>query len=488
MQASTSPNPRPNRVIIFMTHERPVDVPGHDQLLACMLPLGTASFAERVMDSLALAGVRQIDLVLSEHPEALRAIIQDGSPWGIKINWHHAKESAAPYAVLRGIGLATDDQVIIGHAHQWVSSRIVRELMHGSSVAMHVAGDVVWTGWFSTTAKALSSLGPHSDFAVLAQHARSMQGARCVIAAQTEFAQALNAADLLESQQHALDGTLEAAIPASWLRMPWGAASPDAVIHGDAKIHGPVLVGPGCVVEAGAELGPASVLTRDVFVADGARVCHSLVLANTYVGGQIALENAIAQGNSIQSLKWDVQTVLSPQDAMMTPLRESPGIVTPWASRFLAAVVASTLLPCLLVALALQKLLTGNTLWNSVKVVQARISGEDRLLHQTIRESYSDQALDRGIALYGGLLDIAQGRRTWFGLRPRHEAEWYALGRDWQDLFSRTAIGLFHAPAWVEGEHNLDSEALAVADAFMAVQSNFSARVKILCTNSWRVR
>lgn len=470
------------RVVLFMTHERAADVPGDDHLPACLLPLGTASFAERTMDSCALAGVRQLDVVVSEHPEALRAILQDGAPWGIQINWHHAKESASPYTVLRGMGLGLQQHVVIGHAHQWVGSRIVRELMHSNGVALQVAGDVVWTGWFSANTALLSALGSHEDYQSLAKRARSMEGARCVIAAATEFAQNLCASDLLAAQNHALDGTQEAAIPASWLRMPWGAASPDAVIHADAHIHGPVLVGPGCVVEAGAELGPATVLSHDVFVANGARARQSLVMANTYVGGQIALENALAQGNSIQSLKWDVRTVLSPQDAMMAPLRSKASPATPWTSQLLAALATFALLPMLWVALVLQKLLTGNTRWRSVRVVQSRVSGQDRLLLQTVRQAHSQQAADRWVGHYGALLDIAQGRRNWFGLRPRTESEWYALGRDWQELFSRTAIGLFHAPAWSEDRAGMDSEAYAAADAFMAVQSTMSGRVRILYT------
>jgi hypothetical protein len=489
MQHTTPSSPRPARVVLFMTHERAADVPGDDHRLACLLPLGTASFAERVMDSCALAGVRQLDVVVSEQPEALRAILQDGAPWGIQLRWHHAKESASPYTVLRGMGLGPQEHVVIGHAHQWVGSRIVRELMHSSGVAMQVAADVVWTGWFSANeASLLSALGPHEDYSSLAERARSMEGSRCVIAATSEFAQNLCALDLLAAQNHALDGTQEAAIPASWLRMPWGAASPDAVIHADAHIHGPVLVGSGCVVEAGAELGPATVLAHDVYIASGARVRQSLVMANTYVGGQIALENALAQGNSVQSLKWAVRTVLSPQDAMMVPLRSKATSATPWTSRVLAALAALVLLPLLLPALILQKLLTGHTLWRLLQVVQARVPGQDSLLHQTVRQAHSRQTADRWVGHYGALLDILQGRRNWFGLRPRPESEWYALGRDWQDLFSRTAIGLFHAPAWSEDSDNLDSEAYAAADAFMAVQSTMAGRVRILYTQAWRRR
>jgi hypothetical protein len=119
-------------------------------------------------------------------------------------------------------------------------------------------------------------------------------------------------------------------------------------------------------------------------------------------------------------------------------------------------------------------------------VVQARVAGQDRLLHIRVRQAHSRQAADCWVAHFGALLDIMQGRRNWFGLRPRAESEWYALGRDWQELFGRTAIGLFHAPAWSENSAQLDSEAFAAADAFMAVQTSMAGRVRILYTHTWR--
>ncbi len=478
----------PARVLLFMTHERPADVPGEEQPLACLLPLGTASFAERAMDSCALAGVRQIDVVVSEHPEALRAILQDGAPWGIKIRWHHAKESASPYTVLRGMALEPAQHVVIGHAHQWVASRIVCELLQAPGVALRAGVDLAWTGWFSADAATVSAIGVHADYPWLDSQVRNMSGARCVLAAAAEHAQCLCAVDLLAAQEHALDGTQESAIPASWRRMPWGAASPDAVVHADARIFGPVLIGPGSVVEAGAELGPGTVLAHDVLVARGALVRHTLVMANTYVSGQITLENALAQGNSVQGLKCSVRTVLSSHDAIMAPLRALTKRRTSWTSRATAALLLAALSPLMLAALWWRWAITGTSPWRTVAVVQSHMREDDRLRWVSVRLPHSEHATDRWVARLGALLDIVQGRRCWFGLRPRNESEWVALGRDWQDLFSRNAIGLFHAPAWSEGSENLDSEAYAAADALMAVQSSMAGRVRILYQSPWRRR
>ena len=193
----------PARVVVFMTHERPADVPGEEQRLACLQPMGSASFVERVMDSCALAGIRDMDVVISEHPEAVRQILQDGAPWGIRIHWHHAKDSASPYKVLRGMALDPAQRIVMGHAHQWVASRVVSELAQCHGVALQLSGDVAWAGWFSTDAATVDALGPHQDYESLTLRVRGMQSARCVIAQQHEHAQCLNAADLLNAQQHA---------------------------------------------------------------------------------------------------------------------------------------------------------------------------------------------------------------------------------------------------------------------------------------------
>jgi hypothetical protein len=121
-------------------------------------------------------------------------------------------------------------------------------------------------------------------------------------------------------------------------------------------------------------------------------------------------------------------------------------------------------------------------LWRQVEAVKS--CGPDRLTRVAVRLAHSPHALDRGVATFGAVLDVVQGRRNWFGLRPRAQPQWLALGRDWQELFSRSAIGVFHAPAWTEPGDLPDGEACAAADAFMAVQSGMAGRVKILYTQA----
>jgi hypothetical protein len=217
-----------------------------------------------------------------------------------------------------------------------------------------------------------------------------------------------------------------------------------------------------------------------VFVASGAKVTHSLIMSNTYVGGQVTLENSVAQGNSVQSVKWDVRTVLRDSDALLTALKGHSRRSTPVLSRLLAVAAFALLVPALPALAFCQWLQSRRILWQRVPVVGAKNPDRDQLDLLELRLPIEDQPIHRASAYFGALLDIMQGRRNWFGIRPRNESDWHALGRDWQDLFSGRAIGLFYAPAWKENSLSLSHEAYAVADAFMTVQGTATGRLKIL--------
>jgi hypothetical protein len=90
----------------------------------------------------------------------------------------------------------------------------------------------------------------------------------------------------------------------------------------------------------------------------------------------------------------------------------------------------------------------------------------------------STSALRRRFAHYGALLDVVQGRRRWFGVRPRRSGEWYALSPEWQSLLADAPIGLLNAPAWSSDE-GIRLEAAAAADAHYIVRRNWRENVRI---------
>jgi hypothetical protein len=101
----------------------------------------------------------------------------------------------------------------------------------------------------------------------------------------------------------------------------------------------------------------------------------------------------------------------------------------------------------------------------------------------------SGHALAALLAMGGPLLDVLEGQRTWFGMRPRDIQTWQQLSPDWQNLLVRAPVGVFHAPAWHGDDPRHQAEAEAAADAFQAVEHGASANLRtVIATVDRRLR
>ena len=469
------------RVVVFMSAPSADEIPASASRPASLLPFGAVTFAEQVLDSCARAGLKTIDLVVSEQPEALRAHLDDGWRWGLTLNWHLAKESGTPYGFLHALGLAAGQRLLIGHGDRWVSDAVVRALAGDEQVALRIGQGVEWSGWASVTATALKDVPAHADFDLLGAIMVGQPSARSLMVPKDQFARAGTAADLMQAQGVALRNEAGAHLPATWIRKPWGAMSPDASVHPQADIRGPVLIGPRCSVDRQARVGPGAVLSRDVLVARGAVVREALVLPETYLSGGVTLEHSVVQGNVVQDLRWSARMVVPLRDGVLGPLNGGFAPRAGWLGRGLGAGVALTLLPAFALLSLVQRLGGQPSGWIRIDAVVGRDPQSGGLRRVMLRGPHTSaegaSCLKGG---YGALLDVVQGRRHWFGIRPREKAQWYALRRDWQVLFNDQPVGLFHAPAWAEPFGPPDGEALAAADAYYIVRASWRERLRML--------
>jgi hypothetical protein len=478
---ASSGSSAPARVVLFLTTPSASDIPLSEPQPACLLPLGHASFAERVLDSCAQAGLREIDLVASDQPERLRALLGDGWRWGLRLRWHLAKDSTTPYSLLRTLQRLGADSLLLGHAHCWLDAAALRQLLAAPpSLALAPEGVEDWTGWARIKPEQLDDLSCHADEDSLAQLLLRRINSRLELS-RRQWAWAGSAAELLAAQSLGWPEPDQQPLPATWIRQPWGAVHPEAHVHPQARIEGPVLIGPRCLVEGGATLGPHTVLTADVLVAGGAVVRQALILPNTYVSGQVTLDHVLAQGNAVQHLGWNARTTLAPTDGLLTELSGRPPAKAGWLARALALVVLLAAAPLALLLQLWQALRSRPGGWRLQHSVLGRNPTQGTLQMVALRCAHQGAGFSGWLlGRYGALLDILQGRRRWFGVRARTPAQWYALRRDWQQLFEQQAVGFFHAPVWREPGQADDLEAQAAADAFLSVQTGWQMRWQML--------
>lgn len=478
----TAPDdPAALRCVLFATATAPQDVPVAADFPAALLPLGCSTFIQCAIAQLAGLGIRHIDLVVSSRPEELRRILGMGERWGVQLRWHLAKDAATPYALLRSMGLAPQQRVLLGHAHRLLADQVLASLIAQDQMITMDSGrpNAVWAGWGSVIASIVCTQSAHNNESAmgallcdLTPHLQLLQA--------RDFVSVRNAPDLL-SAQHAMmtDEGLQN-VPASWLQTAWGAHSPDAVIQDGAQISRPTLIGPGCFVAAGAILGSYTVLTRDVVVSSGAVVKDSLLFPHTFIGQGLELAQTLVRGRSVQHLLLEVRTVLPASDGLLLDLKHQDRHPTSWFSRAVAAVACAAVLPWLAVDTGLRRARGLPLRWHTRLAVVGRDSESGELCLQSLRCARSGRrGAGHVLAHYGAWVDVMAGRRSWFGSRPRSQSEWYALSHDWQLLLAKATIGCLHAPAWNDDEKE-GQEARAAADVFFAVSRNLSSQIRIV--------
>jgi N-acetylglucosaminyldiphosphoundecaprenol N-acetyl-beta-D-mannosaminyltransferase len=466
------------RAVIFATDCISGEIPLASDMPASALPFGGISFIEHTLEQLAEAGVALIDLVASDRPEQLRRLVGDGARWGIQVHWHLVKDPARPYGLLRTLEWAGHPRVLIGHADRHLPAAVLTELINAAQSVNSIARQdrPGWTGWASVDAQALTAIPPQADFEQLADWLAGVVPCRLVPSA--AYMKAGDAEGLLAAQTAAMADADR--LPLAWRRTPWGGISPRARVSPLAVITGPVLIGPGCYVAAGAKIGPNAVLTRNVVVGAGTEVHQALVLPDTLLGENVEVVRMIVAGQRVRHLRYGVETLMPHSDGLVRGLRPLAKLRPTFAGRVLAWSASLLTAPAVIADQAIRSLRGKAPRWAARPVVVGRDATSSRLIVTRLRRPSARQTrADRVFARFGAVLDVAEGRRCWIGARPRSDAEWHALPRDWQVLLSDVPIGVFHAQAW-DGGDTSGAEARAAADVYYAVRRGWRENLRVL--------
>jgi N-acetylglucosaminyldiphosphoundecaprenol N-acetyl-beta-D-mannosaminyltransferase len=460
------------RAVIFATPRPAADMPLAADFPTALLPLGHQSLIEHLLANLAQAKVHDVDLVVSDRPHELRALLGDGSRWGLRLRWHLAKDPAHAYAVLDQATLRDSGHIVIGHADRCPSVAALQALVSAEQWLMDTQGEFgpQWAGWGSLSPSRLSV-----RCAELGRAALGLQGAvlglRVRVVEPADGLPLYSAEQVLAAQPGASGELAPQDVPLSWIRTPWGAMSPLAVVNRGATLVGPVLVGPGCIVSRGAQVGPHVVLSRDIVVSKGTRVENSLVLPGAYIGAGLDLTQCVVNGARVRHLALDVEARLPEADALILSLGQETVAASSWAGRAAAAAALVVAGPVLLGHVACRWFSGRGPDWALREAVLGRPEGAQRLITINLRCAHHGAGAGSSAwARAAGLIDVAAGRRSWFGMRPRSRGQWYALRPEWQQMLTGRAIGLFHAPAWSD-DSPLLAEACAAADVFASVLS-----------------
>lgn len=268
------------------------------------------------------------------------------------------------------------------------------------------------------------------------------------------------------------------------ITIPGREASPgvwlgrNCVIAPTATLQPPVLIGHNSAVRANAKV-TASVIGEGVIIEENAEVHQSIVLADTYVGSDLNVNEMVVHKTCLVQIPTGVDLCVTDK-VILGDLRQRD--VSAWLERsanVLAAILLLMLFSPLLLPLWIYSLLRpGQPYFMAVKRYRPAQAGNPGFDQVVAFPLYTSRSRWRLLQKLPGLINVIRGDLNLVGNSPLTEAELAQPQADWEKLRLQAPAGLFHI--WeAEGSPEASWQEKMVMEGYYAVQRSLWGDVKI---------
>lgn len=454
---------------------------------AALLPLGDRPFLQHVMERLAVQGVRQVDMVLSDAAEQVERLVGDGRRWGITITVHLARDPHHPYRAIPAI--SGTPAVLLGHADRLPAGDWSR-LLEGAEAGpvLLAAPDGQWSGWAILAPSLLEDLPATLDCAGLEELLASRKGARTITC--EWMLDVTSPRNLLDSQRQVLDSQVPGITLQARRIAPGVWAGRGAVIDPKATLVGPVFIGELAQVGAGARLGPNAVIGEGAVVGASSSLTRCLIGPNSYVGTALELAGVVVVGDHLLNLELDTVVRVSDR-ALLAPLAGDGRRPVGWLSR-ITALGALLLTAPIVACTALVLFLVRGRVWHRRTVALTPTPAHQPGAVFELLTFDDPDSPPRSIwthlllRVLPGLRYVAAGYLGIVGTEPRSPDAASETPAAWEELIGRVRPGLIteglviHEPMASEADQTL-------ADAWYAAHSSRRYDLRLLVAYAARL-
>ena len=396
-----------------------------------VVPLLGKSILEYWLESLAARRVREVIVLASDRPHDVRAVVGDGARWGVRVELiPQNRELSLEEARARyrtGGDWLPDDDVVL---MDYLPGRADQPLFES------------YGGWFS----ALQSFVPHA-----------VTPARIGV--------------------HEVQ-------PGIWVGL-------HAQISATARLIAPCWIGENTLIGDDAEIGPGAIVEDRVVVDRGAKIAHSIVGAETFVGELISVQHSLAFGATVVSWK-NSSCLRVPDGFFLCPLNDRRFALerSSLIGRVLAAGAMLVTAPAAL-AIMLLSLLRGET----PLVLRLGVRPQ-RNARATSMQTFAYYELAGGrkwLRRWPQFWSVVRGDLNWVGNRPLRPTQALTLSNDFERLWLTAPVGLVSLGDAHGCIDDLSDETCAHA-SFYAVNANRRLawfvlwRTFYLALASWPIR
>ena len=468
-------------------------------------PLVGRPWIEHVVEILAKIRIRRVSVIICREPEAVRKVLGNGERWGLQIKYYTAKQPDFPYGRIRHLPLSSNEEkILLAHADRLpdldgYSDCVMKKMRQTAFCAVHedastagvktLKSEKTWSGYAVVGTGWLCNLAENCNEESLNEMIR--ESVRDQAMKSVTLPQVLDARHhslLLEANKNVLGKKQPKILIKSNEVQPGVWISRNVVIHPTACIKPPVFLGENSNLGAQVELGPNAMIAADCVIDRKASVVNSLIMAHSYVGENLEVNDSIIDRNRLINTRLETALCINENfilGALCKGVTPSPWQKLP--SRLAGLLLLVGLSPLLPIAaiyavikyrkdfVRLEKAVTlpapdSVKEWRAARILQLGEPVRTSAL-QPLLCDFSFQTLL--LVFVPGLISVVFGDLHLVGLPPRSPENVEKLPEDWRKLY-------------LQGKMGLITQNLLYHNARQDADENYAAETFYVAMGTWR--
>lgn len=480
---------------------------------SALLPLGDRPVLQHIVEYLLSQGITSIELIMEHAPERVEILLGNGDRWGCRFRYHLAGDLERPYRSLKIIEDIRSEPWILVHAEKfpclelpktpitrpifyygrWFSeengaSRDGTEDTGWGGTAIFPSGLVADTFANQTTQELRLHVEQLRENAAEAATTLRKTGSETSRQMISEWIDVSTPAALLKTQTRLLEKRLDVLMISGTERQPGIWVSRNVFIHPTVELTAPLYIGPNSRLNRGVKIGPNAVISGSCIVDTDTTVQDSLVIAGSYIGEGLELNQAVVDRNLLVNVR--LGTSVDILEGFLLGGLEQPRQRNPFK------VAVQSVLACALILLFLpvtllsflyfslfRRLSYASTQIVEIPVEESSLSSRRYTLPcfgddaWSIRRPAGWEAFLRQFVpgLYGVLL----GRLSFVGLPPRTPEQIHKLSVEWRSMYLDGRAGLITEASTASTDAG-DETQLYLADAYYIVRQSWHYNLRLV--------
>jgi len=437
---------------------------------APLIPLVNRPFIQHVVEYLVGCGFQELDILLYNQPEQIESLLEDGTRWGCRIQFHLLRDTSLMGKTIKLIHEKSSlDLVLLADATTLPQVDLLRSMPATSahSPVMFCADarstpyPKGWTGWAWLSKKAMGHIPDRCTKQGLGttlleetfEGTMSIPVPGCIHITSYQ--------GILDAHQSVLDKDFQGLIftgkeveEGIWL-------SRNVILHPTAKITPPVYIGRNCRIGKGVHLGPYVSIGRNCVVDAHSSVENAVVFPDTYVGESLDLNDVIVDRNRLVNARFDSEMHIT-DPFILSGMKDRQ--VRKWLSGVFSKVFAGILLMTTLpffpfVAWHAGSLRSGRfltkkkavrlpaphdpALWDVYDLLSFPPCDEQPTDKESSDTKGGDDLIRHFLLTFlPGLINVAKGDLQIVGVAPRSPEDVSLLEDEWSETYLRSKAGL----------------------------------------------